>query len=230
VSALPRPFVTANFALTADGRTTTRKFTPSDFSTPRDKHRLLEIRATCDAILVGGRTLAADQMSMGLPDAALRAGREKAGKSPYPLRVIVSNRGRLSPEWKVFSADLPPPIVFTTRQMPTRTISALTGRCDLYLHLSEAVNLAAALATLREDYGVKRLVCEGGGTLLRALLELDLVDELHATLCPQVFGGKGAPTLTGVAGAFLPKAVELRLAEMAVEGAECFTRWKVRRK
>ena len=114
--------------------------------------------------------------------------------------------------------------------MPTRTVSALTGHCDLYLHLAEKVNLASALATLREDYGVKRLVCEGGATLLRSLVEADLVDELHVTLCPRVFGGLGAPTLTGLAGEFLPKAVELRLAEMKVEGAECFTRWQVRRK
>src|SRR5688500_4921459 len=101
MGALPRPFVTANFALTADGRTSTRNFTPTDFSTPRDKHRLLEIRASCDAVLVGGRTLVADEMALGLPDAALRAQREKRGAAPYPLRVILSNRGRLSPELKV---------------------------------------------------------------------------------------------------------------------------------
>jgi hypothetical protein len=58
------------------------------------------------------------------------------------------------------------------------------------------------LATLRADYGVRRVVCEGGPRLFRALLEEQLVDELHLTLAPRIFGGAGAPTLTGLAGDF----------------------------
>jgi len=49
---LARPFVTANFALTWDGRISTRRGTPSDFSSKKDKHRLVEIRAQCDAVLI----------------------------------------------------------------------------------------------------------------------------------------------------------------------------------
>jgi 2,5-diamino-6-(ribosylamino)-4(3H)-pyrimidinone 5'-phosphate reductase len=225
-----RPFVTANFAVTADGRISTRKRTPSDFSTKGDKRRLLEIRAGCDAILVGARTLGTDTMSMGLPAADLKEERVKRGKPPHPWRVIVSSSGKISPELRVFNTPkLPTPIVFTTRAMPVRTISALAPLCDLYLHLSPKVNLRAMLLSLQEDYGVKRVVCEGGGTLLRALLLDDLVDEMHVTFCPRVFGGRKAPTMTGVAGEFLPKSVLLKLAHFEVVGAECFTRWRVQR-
>jgi riboflavin-specific deaminase-like protein len=226
---IPRPFVTANFAITADGRISTKKRTPSDFSSPADKRRLLEIRAKCDAVLVGARTLATDTMTLGLPDADLRAVREKRGLSPVPQRVIVSNTGRLNPDARVFTAPLPPAIVFSTRRMPTRTCTALAGVCDLFLHLADSVNLPAMLATLREDYRIKRIVCEGGGTLLKAMLALDLVDELHITLCPRIFGGAKAPTLTGVAGDYLPKSTQLSLAEMRPVGDECFTRWTVTR-
>ncbi len=226
-----RPFVTVNFAVTADGKISTRKRTPSDFSTPGDKRRLLEIRATCDAILVGARTLASDTMSMGLPADDLKAAREKQGKPKYPWRVIVSNSGKFSPELKVFhTPKLPTPIVFTTRAMPSRSITALASLCDLYLHLSEKVNLRAMLMTLREDYGVKRVVCEGGGTLLHALLADDLVDELHVTMCPRVFGGTKAPTMTGAGASFLPTSVPLKLDHIEPTGDELFTRWKVVRK
>ena len=78
-AVLPRPFVTANFAITADGRISTRNLTPATFSSPRDKRRLLEIRAACDAILVGARTLSADSMTLGIP-ADLRAAREWLAK------------------------------------------------------------------------------------------------------------------------------------------------------
>jgi riboflavin-specific deaminase-like protein len=226
-----RPFVTVNFAITADGKISTRKRTPSDFSTPADKRRLLEIRATCDAILVGARTLGSDTMSMGLPAADLRDARVQQGKPSHPWRVIVSNSGKFSPELKLFhTPKLPTPIVFTTRAMPSRTITALAPLCDLYLHLSEKVNLRAMLMTLREDYGVKRVVCEGGGALLHALVADDLVDELHVTICPRVFGGKTAPTLTGVAGAFFPASVPLRLEYSELLGDEFFTRWQVARR
>jgi len=225
---MPRPFVTANFAMTADGRISTRKLTPANFSSPKDKRRLLEIRAECDAVLVGARTLGKDTMTMGLPAADLQAARKKKGRPPFPLRVILTNRGQLSPEAKVFTADLPTPVVFSTRRMSARTVAALAEVADLWLHLSDTVHLPAMLTTLREDYGVKRVVCEGGGTLLRALLAENLVDELHLTLCPVVFGGKKAPTISGHAGNFLPKSTALRLVEMDVEGEECFTRWRVK--
>jgi riboflavin-specific deaminase-like protein len=227
---MKRPFVTANFAITADGKISTRKRTPSDFGSKRDKRRLLEIRAECDAILVGAKTLSADTMSMGLPADDLKEGRERAGKPTYPHRVIVTNSGRISPELRVFQpSKLPTPIVFTTKAMPGRTIQALAPLCDLYLHLSSTVKLGAMLQTLREDYRVKRVVCEGGGALMHALLQEDLVDELHVTFCPHVFGGKGAPTISGAAGEFLPKGVPLRLAEFTPDEDELFTRWTVKR-
>ena len=42
-----------------------------------------------------------------------------------------------------------------------------------------------------------------------------------------LFGGRGAPTVTGVVGDFLPKSTSLRLVEMVPTGAECFTRWRI---
>jgi riboflavin-specific deaminase-like protein len=218
---LPRPFVTANFAITADGRISTRKFTPSDFSSRLDKRRLVKIRATCDAVLVGARTLAADTMTLGIP--GIR------GVEP-PLRVIVSNGGRISPKLRVFHAPGAPIVIFTTTRMPAATRDSLAGVADIFIHPTPAVDLALTLAILRADYGVKRLVCEGGGTLLREFAAADLLDELHLTLCPLVFGGAGAPTLTGVPGKFLPKSVQLRLAGMRRVGDECFTRWEVIRR
>jgi riboflavin biosynthesis pyrimidine reductase len=113
--------------------------------------------------------------------------------------------------------------------MAARTVEGLAGVCDLWLHLSDEVNLADMLATLREDYSVKRLVCEGGPSLLRAMLERKLVDELHVTMCPLLFGGKKAPTLTGKAGSFLPASLRLRLVEAEEAEGECFTRWRVER-
>ncbi len=226
---MKRPFVSANFALTWDGRISTRRGTPSDFSSPRDKRRLVEIRARCDAVLVSAKTVAADNMSMGLPDAALRAARSARGQREYPVRVLLTNSGRINPALRLFTKTFSPVVIFSTTRMPARTRAALAPKADLWLHESPSVNLPAMLATLRTDYRVRRLVCEGGAQIFRALLTAGLVDELHVTLCPRIFGGEKAPTLTGLPGAFLPASIPLALRKMELIGHECFLRYRVGR-
>lgn len=223
-----RPFVTANFAITADGRVSTRNRTPSDFSSPRDKHRLLEIRATCDAVLASARTIAADRMTMGLPDDDLRAARVAKGKPAYPTRVLLSASGKIDPALPVFGKDFSPIVIFSTTRMKPATRAELEQKAAVHLYPAK-VDLAAMLRTLREQHGIRRLVCEGGPQIFRALLEADLIDELHLTLTPHVFGGTKAPTLTGLAGDFLPRSSRLRLLEMQPVANECFLRYGLSR-
>ena len=221
------PEVAVNFALTWDGRVSTRNRTRSDFSSPRDKHRLLEIRASGDALLVGRTTLETEQMRMGVPDAALQAARVARGQSPEPLRVVVSGLGQIDPNAPLFQTSGAPIHLFSTTQMPEATRVALEGKAALHLGAGERVDLQAMLLTLRSDYGVRRVVCEGGPTLLRALLEANLVEELNITFCPRIFGGTDAPMLSGGPGAFLPAAIECKLETMETVGDECFARYRV---
>jgi riboflavin-specific deaminase-like protein len=222
-----RPLVAVNFALTFDGKISTRNFTPSDFSSRRDKLRLLEIRAAGDAVLVGKGTLEKENMAMGLPARELRAERLGRGMAEYPFRVIVTNSGRLDPALKVFQNRLSPVLVYSTRRMPKHTRNALAPLCTLRLHETGTVDLRGMLEELRKVHKVKRLVCEGGPTLLRSLLALRLVDEINLTVCPRIFGGAKAPGLTGVPGDFLPQTIEGRLLKMETIGGECFLRYKI---
>lgn len=219
-----RPFVTANFAMTADGRISTRNFTPADFSSRRDKRRLSEIRATCDAVLAGVRTVAADNMTMGLPVEELRAERIASGLPPYPTRVLASRSGHIDPGLRVFSRDFSPIVVFATDQMLPTIRAALAEKATLHLH--EQLDLRRMLRTLRAEHGIRRLVCEGGPQLFRAMLLEELIDELHLTITPRIFGGIGAPTVTGLAGAFFPHSVAWEMEAMEVIGEECFLRYR----
>lgn len=217
-----RPWIAANFAMTVDGKISTRAYTPSLFTSPADKARLQDIRATADAILAGRGTVAADTMSMGLSRPDLRAAREKAGKPPAPLRVIVSNSGRLEPEWKVFRSGGAPLVVFSTAAMPLRYRAALAPLCELHLFESRVVPLPAALRILREDYGVRRIVCEGGGRLFRSLADAGAIDEIFLTIAPKLFGGFDAPGLTGLPSTFLSEPLAFRIASWKRHGDEVF--------
>ena len=91
---MPRPRVILNFAATTDGKVSTAQQTPSGFTSAFDKHRLLEIRALGDALMVGRNTLQIDRMSMGLPDEGSGAPASSGAKastrfaSSFPIPVV----------------------------------------------------------------------------------------------------------------------------------------------
>ena len=222
-----RPRIVANFAITADGKVSTRNRTPSGFTSGEDKRRFREIRSRGDAVLVGAGTAAADHMTMGLSDPALRRARKTRGQSEEPLRVVVSNSGRLDPKLKIFGYKSSPLVIFSTARMSQATRAKLAPLCDLWLFDEGTVDLAVMLAILRKDYKVRNIVCEGGPTLFRSLVKMNALDELYLTWAPVFFGGKNAPTLTGLPGNFLPKIVRGQLKKMDVVGQEVFLNYRI---
>lgn len=225
---LIRPFVMATFAMTVDGKITTRNFSPVDFTSREDKKHLIRQRSLGDAVLIGHSTLRHDNVRLGIANEELRNQRIARGQRAYPLRVIVSNEGKIDARLNIFQTDISPIIIFSTTRMPRK------HRCDLMekatLHLSNSANLdlAEMLHRLKTEYKVKKVACEGGAALFRALLEQDLVDQLNLTIAPYLFGGADAPTLTGLSKDFLPRSVECTLKDMKVVGDECFLTYRIK--
>jgi 5-amino-6-(5-phosphoribosylamino)uracil reductase len=227
-SHISRPFVSATFAMTVDGKITTRNFTPVDFTSREDKLHLFRQRARSDAVMIGHSTLKRDNVRLGLP-ADLAEERIKRGQTKAPLRVIVSNEGKIDHQLKIFQSDISPILIFSTKRMPKDVRSALREK-NVTLHLSKTknVDLAGMLRTLRTEYKVRTIACEGGPTLFRALLERGLVDQLNLTIAPYLFGGAGAPTLTGLSKEFLPASVQCVMKNMRVVGDECFLTYRIK--
>ena len=88
-------------------------------------------------------------------------------------------------------------------------------------------NFRAALSWLRTKWGVKRLLCEGGGDLNDALFRAGLVDELHLTICPNIFGGRNSPTIAGGGGSRrLAEVAQFQINSLRRAGDEVFAVFK----
>jgi 5-amino-6-(5-phosphoribosylamino)uracil reductase len=216
--------------MTIDGKITTRTFSPIDFTSREDKQHLFRQRALGDAVMIGHNSLKRDNVRLGLPQEELREARIKRGQPPYPLRVIVSNEGKIDHRLKIFQSDISPIVIFSTTSMPRKYRCALLEKATLHLSKSRRVDLPQMLQTLRTEYKVRIVACEGGARLFRSLLEQGLVDQLNLTIAPYLFGGAKAPTLTGLSKEFLPQSVHCSLRSMRVVGDECFLMYRIKHK
>jgi riboflavin-specific deaminase-like protein len=216
--------------MTVDGKVTTKNYASVDFTSREDKAHLIRHRALGDAVLVGHGTIENDNVRLGIPREDLRRERIARRQSPYPTRVIVSNKGRINPRLKIFETDFAPIVIFSTNRMPLKTREQLREKTTLYLSQTRRVDLRWMLQELWYEYKVRYVACEGGPILFRSLLEQGLVDQLNLTIAPFLFGGKNAPRLTGVSFDFLPHSVRCSLKEMRVVGDECFLTYRITRR
>jgi riboflavin biosynthesis pyrimidine reductase len=124
----------------------------------------------------------------------------------------------------VFAARFSPILVLTTARAGAARLRRLAAVADEVIVAGKAaLDFTAALAHLRRHWGVRRLLCEGGGELNDALFRADVVDELHLTICPFIFGGREAPTLAdGLGLGRLAAARQFRLARRRRVGDELF--------
>ncbi|CAN5512909.1 hypothetical protein BH20VER1_BH20VER1_03600 [soil metagenome] len=228
--SVKRPFVAATFAMTADGKITTREYAPVDWTSREDKQHLLRMRALADAVVVGHSTLKADNVRLALPKGELRDERVARGQSPCPIRVIVSNEGRVDPHLRIFESSVSPILIFSTTRMPRASQKLLRKKATLHLSDTPKLDLLWMLQQLRTEYKVRTVACEGGAALFRSMLELGLIDQLNLTIAPILFGGSEAPTLTGIGKEFFPGSVRCSLQEVRTVGDECFLTYRIGKK
>jgi 2,5-diamino-6-(ribosylamino)-4(3H)-pyrimidinone 5'-phosphate reductase len=203
------PLLSVNFAISADGKISTVDRCSSGWTSKADFERLIELRKPADALLVGRGTLEADQMTMTVP-----------GTARQPLRCVVSRSGKLEAGLPLFSREGGAIHLLVTGDAVPDVPDCVT------VHRG---GLGDFLETLERDHGVRHVHCEGGGELVRALAEEDLIDEIHLTWAGHtLFGGRDAPTVTGVPGDFLPASRQFELThfEPRPDTGECFLSWR----
>jgi riboflavin-specific deaminase-like protein len=211
-----RPFVFANMISTADGRAALGGSTRA-LGGDADLELLLELRALADAVLVGTGTLRAEGYARLVQSEERRARRRAAGLAEDPLAVVLSRRFDVPWDAGLFQAPAQPVLVYTGVEGEAPDVPAPVEVAWL-----ERAAPGAALADLRAR-GIRALLCEGGPTLLGALLADGLVDELFLTVAPLLTGDEDEPAI--VAGGRLPEAVEMELLSVLRAGGELMLRY-----
>lgn len=191
-----RLFVFSNFAVTADGKIAfdSRDFAP--FGSDRDREHMMELRATADAVIAGARTAEKSGVKLGSGGKKYQQLRRRRGLADCHLRIIVSGAGSVDVKADIFKHRFSPILFLVSEQISQYRLRQLRGLADDVLIFGEKeIDFLAALRCLRHKWKVQRLLCEGGGQLHAALVRAGLIDELHLTFCPLVFGRRTACTL-----------------------------------
>lgn len=210
---MDRPYVFLNVAMTTDGKIDTFERRGATISSQRDKERVDRLRASVDAVMVGGHTLLTENPKLTVKSAELRAEREARGLSPNPVKVGVASIADLKPASEFLTEGPARIVIFTTQATSKEQLEFLRARgVKVFVHGTGRVDLPRALHALKE-IGINRLMVEGGGTLNFELLRLGLVDELTAYVAPLVFGGGTAPTLADGSGLARSAAIPLKLTD-----------------
>lgn len=200
------PAICVNMVMSVDGATTIAGRVGA-LTGPTDQRLLRRLRAEVDAVLVGARTVRVEGYgSLLTPDERLRRTRDQ--RTPEPLLCVVSGRMSL-PEDSPALGESPSPVVFLTASRdplppaarPVTAIRSADGAPP-----SATLRLRPLLRRLRAEFGVERIVCEGGATLNAALFAEDLVQELFVSLSPLLAQEAVSPRL--LAGG-APVALEL---------------------
>jgi riboflavin biosynthesis pyrimidine reductase len=210
---MQRPRISINLAISADGKITSVDQRPSGWTSKKDHARLVELRRSADALLVGMGTLIADRMTLTYKE-----------KITQPLRCVISRGRSIDPDHPIFHrVGGPIHLVMTGEKIPP-VDERISGKVTLH-HMT----LESFLDHLKTNLGIKNLHCEGGGELIRSLAKIDAIDEFHATLAAHtIFTGASASTASGAINDYLPKSLSFELAhfEPDAELGECFLTYK----
>jgi riboflavin-specific deaminase-like protein len=161
-------------------------------SSPADLDRVDEVRAGCDAILVGAGTVRADDPRLLVRDPRRRARRAARGLPEQPARVNLTATGDLDPRARFFAPGAER-LVYCATPALARARARLADRAVL-IDAGDPLSLETLLADLAER-NVVRLLVEGGARTLAEFLARDLADELDLAVAPFFVADPAAPRL-----------------------------------
>ncbi len=209
-----RPYIFLNMVATVDGKTLQgpRGSSAKGLGSATDQLLMRRLQHCADAAMLGAGTL-------------------RVGPVIYPphlWRAVVTSTGDL-PLGNRFFVDAPHRVIIVApHTLPEVTKQRLLhAGFQLILAGSSRVDLSRAVTLLREQFGIKKLLVEGGATLNFSFLEAGLMDELFLTIAPKVKGGATLPTVVDGPGLPADEVRRLELLSVYRAGSELYLRYRM---
>lgn len=187
-----QPFVAIKLALSLDGKIARVPGGPTRLTGPEATVAVHQLRAGFDAVLVGARTVHADD-----PRLTVREG----GIEPRvpPARMVVDPDGSVTGERSLFREPAGRVLVFVASGVDEAVLDRLEG-AGADVHRVPRRGRRLALGPVLETaarVGIRSILCEGGGRLANSFLAERRADRLYLFYSPIALGPDAVPGFPG---------------------------------
>jgi len=186
-----RPQVIINCAMSADGKIALPSRRQLRISNDKDIERVYKLRNECDAVLAGIGAILYDDPKLTV--------KEKYVKNPrQPLRVVLDSGCRTPGDALVLN-DVAKTLIVTIQGNEKHFDGDHIEVVGIQNDDEGRVDLGIMLKFLYHK-GIKKLLVEGGGTVIWSFLNSGFVDDLYVYIGSCIIGGKNTPTMADGVG------------------------------
>ena len=198
---MKRPYVIVNCAMSVDGKIASPSGKQMRISCDDDIKRMYKLRNESDAVLVGINTVLSDDPKLTI--------KEKYVKNlKQPIRIVLDTHCKTPTEALVVN-DAAKTFIVTSKKCLKKygkNIEIVVCEKDE----NGNINLTKLMDILY-DKGIKKLMVEGGGTVIYNFLKNRIVDDFFIYVGPMIIGGKNTPLISGELS---DKKIDLKLIKV----------------
>ena len=205
-----RPFGILKYAMTLDGKIATTSGHSAWITNEEARQEVHQLRAACDAVIVGGNTVRRDNPHLT----------SRQADAANPLRVVMSR-----------TLDLPQSAyLWQTNEVPTLVLTQQGANPEFQQLLRQKGVEVVELSTLTPanvmeylyNRGFLSVLWECGGTLAANAIAQGSVQKILAFVAPKIIGGSTAPTPVGDLGlTTMTQAISLEQVRWRIVGSDC---------
>ena len=204
--------------MSADGKIALPTRKQLRISCDKDIKRMYKLRNKCDAVLVGINTILSDDPKLTV--------KEKYVEQPrQPIRIILDSYCKTPVDALAVNNVVKTLIITSEKCKKSYRDNVEVIQCETdqngFIDLEKLLDLLY-------NRGIKKLMVEGGGTVIWNFLKHKLVDELYVYIDPIVVGGKSTPTIADGDGIKnIDEVISLKIVETSRIGPGILIHYKM---
>ena len=205
-----KPLGILKYAMTLDGKIATSKGHSNWITNTASRKQVHQLRAGCDAVIVGGNTVRQDNPYLTSHQAEVH----------NPLRVVMSRTLNLPLTANLWDISEAPTLVLTTVGASPEFQEFLQQKGVEVVELTPLTPERAM--TFLYERGCCSVLWECGGILAASAIAQGAIQKVLAFIAPKIIGGSDAPTPVGELGfSAMTQALPLERVTVRVVDSDC---------